>query len=85
MKRNGFGLLALCLTAIVLTGCLETQSRDLYGLADKTHSAVTADHRFNWWGKRHYEVLDKVADGDVDLIMVGDSITHSWENSGKAM
>ena len=47
MKRNGFGLLALCLTAIVLTGCLETQSRDLYGLADKTHSAVTADHRFN--------------------------------------
>ena len=53
--------------------------------ADKTHSAVTADHRFNWWGKRHYEVLDQVADGDVDLIMVGDSITHSWENSGKAM
>jgi beta-glucosidase len=88
MKRNRFGLLALCLAAIVLTGCLETQSRDLYGLADKTHSAVMPVEQrepwaVEWWMPRHEKVLDEVASGNVDLIMVGDSITHGWEGDGK--
>jgi len=88
MKHNKFGLLALCLAVIVLTGCLETQSRDLYGLADKTHSAVMpAEQRetweVEWWMPRHEQVLTQVAQGNVDLIMVGDSITHGWENDGK--
>ena len=87
MKRNRFGLLVLCLTAVVLTGCLETQSRDPYGLADKTHSAVTPADRANvkWWMPRHEQVLERVAQGNVDLILVGDSITHGWENSGKEL
>ena len=38
-----------------------------------------------WWGKRHdmkkYE--RKAMGNDVELLMVGDSITHGWENAGK--
>ena len=39
----------------------------------------------SWWMKRHEEKLleRKKLDNDIDLLMVGDSITHSWENGGK--
>jgi beta-glucosidase len=87
MKRKMIGLLALCMMTAVFAGCVEAQKSDLYGLAGKTHSAVTPADRANveWWMPRHEQVLARVAQGNVDLIMVGDSITHGWENSGKAM
>jgi len=71
----------------VFTGCLEMQKSDPYGLAGKTHSAVTPADRANveWWMPRHEAVLARVAQGNVDLIMIGDSITHGWENKGKAV
>ncbi len=83
MKRCQLILLALCLLPAFLAGCAETQKTCSYGLEGKNHSAVTPNHRFNWWGRRHFEVLDQISDGDVDLILVGDSITHGWESAGK--
>lgn len=32
------------------------------------------------WNARHQAVRDRVRQGKVDLILVGDSITHGWEN-----
>ena len=52
-------------------------------LTVKSHSAVVSAHRHNWWGGRHEQVLERIEKGDVDLIFIGDSITHSWENAGK--
>jgi beta-glucosidase len=52
------------------------------------HAAVTPvpkDRAPKWWMLRHREVLARVAQGDVDLLMIGDSITHFWENRGKAV
>lgn len=85
MTRKFAKQITLYMTMLVLTGCLQTQAYDPYGLADKTHSAVTPVDRSNveWWMPRHEQVLERVAQGDVDLIMVGDSITHGWENVGK--
>ncbi len=90
MKRKRLGLLILCLAAAVLTGCQGTQSSDPYGLAGKTHSAIipveqTAPWTVKWWMPRHEKVLERVAEGNVDLIMVGDSITQSWEDEGKVV
>lgn len=86
MKRTWMGLLALSLMTTVLAGCLETENADPYGLAGKTHSAVTpVDRTVKWWHPRHEQVLERVAQGNVDLILVGDSITHSFENAGKEM
>ena len=87
MKRKLLALLTLCMVVTVFTGCLEVQKSDPYGLADKTHSAVMPADRANvkWWVPRHEQVLERVAQGNVDLIMVGDSITHGWENSGKEL
>ncbi|OHB53302.1 MAG: hypothetical protein A2Y07_00595 [Planctomycetes bacterium GWF2_50_10] len=38
-----------------------------------------------WWTDRHEAIVKRVAQGNVDLLMIGDSITHGWEGAGKAM
>jgi len=49
------------------------------------HTAVIPDHRNKeaWWKKRH-QAKNKLATKPKDLIFIGDSITHSFENAGKA-
>jgi beta-glucosidase len=50
----------------------------------KTHSAVTAISRSDaWWSERHEAVRKRLKEGPVDLLMIGDSITHNWEDAGK--
>lgn len=54
--------------------------------ADKpAHSAVTPEPRSGGWTKRHESFNQRVAKGNVDLIFIGDSITHAWESSGKTV
>jgi N-acetylglucosamine-6-sulfatase len=36
-----------------------------------------------WWKKRHEAKVAEARKGGHDLVFIGDSITHSWENSGK--
>ena len=44
----------------------------------------TAQWAVKWWLPRHKEKLEAMkAQGTVDLLMIGDSITHGWENQGK--
>jgi len=57
--------------------------------ADRPLSVVpqpqTADWAQQWWGKRHEEKLkEKASRGKIDLLMIGDSITHGWEDPGKS-
>ncbi len=52
----------------------------------QTHSAITpVDREQEWWQARHEAMNTRVAQGDVDLIFIGDSITQGWEGSGKAV
>jgi lysophospholipase L1-like esterase len=47
----------------------------------KNHAAVTPVPRPDaWWTQRHEAVLERVKQGNVDLLMIGDSITHGWES-----
>jgi beta-glucosidase len=67
-------------------GCSVWQTSDPYGLEDKTHSAVVpVPQTDEWWMPRHERVLERVAEGNVDLIMIGDSITHGWEEDSEAL
>jgi len=54
-----------------------------------SHTAVTPilrERAPDWWMPRHKAVLHRVARGNVDLLMVGDSITRNWDNSsGRAV
>ena len=52
-------------------------------VAEEQHSAVSPAHRHSWWTLRHDAVNERVQPGDVDLLLIGDSITHGWENAGK--
>lgn len=35
-----------------------------------------------WWDKRHNVKLQQAKERDIELLMIGDSITHSWEKKG---
>lgn len=50
-----------------------------------SHDAVTPADRDSdeGWMPRHNAMLERIKQGNVDLIMVGDSITHRWEMAGK--
>ncbi|MDR1485464.1 MAG: GDSL-type esterase/lipase family protein [Planctomycetaceae bacterium] len=37
----------------------------------------------NWWGSRFVANIIQMERGNVDLLMIGDSITHGWDNAGK--
>ena len=40
--------------------------------------------REGWWVKRHEEKLKAIEDAEkVDVVFIGDSITHGWEGAGK--
>jgi len=43
----------------------------------------TSNWRLLWWNERHKKALQRVRKGNVDLVMMGDSITHAWETQGK--
>ena len=49
-----------------------------------THAAVTpVELPYDWWQDRHAAILDRVKQGNVGIILIGDSITHGWETDGK--
>ena len=37
----------------------------------------------DWWMKRHESFVERAKKGHVDLLFLGDSITHDWEGRGK--
>jgi beta-glucosidase len=69
-------LLIACLTILIL-------SRQILIAGEKQHSTVEPAHRHSWWTLRNDAVNERVRQGNVDLLMIGDSITHSWERGGK--
>lgn len=59
-------------------------------VADKPLSIVpvvqNSDWAKKWWMSRHKEKLAlKEKMGKVDLVFLGDSITHDWDNKGKSV
>ena len=69
-------LLIACLTVMILSG-------QVLIAGEKLHSAVEPAHRHSWWTLRNDAVNERVKQGNVDLLMIGDSITHGWEGGGK--
>lgn len=81
MKRKLFSLcLALLVLSAILASCESHQELAFKAVEGKTHSAVTAANRDK---PRHRAFNERVKQGNVDLIFVGDSITHWWERAGK--
>ena len=66
-----FGLALACTSGLLYT--------------DDSNIAVQAVSRMGekWCADRHEQKLAIVQKGDIDLVFVGDSITHGWEGKGK--
>lgn len=51
--------------------------------AQDKHDAITPAPRDGNWMKRHESFNERVKKGNVDLLLIGDSITQGWEGAGK--
>lgn len=49
----------------------------------KANDAVVPVPRDGGWMQRHESFNKRVEEGNVDLLMIGDSITHGWEGAGR--
>ena len=49
------------------------------------HSALKPVPRSGGWMNRHESFNKRVAEGNVDLVFIGDSITQGWEGAGKGV
>jgi lysophospholipase L1-like esterase len=73
-RRMLLGLLALGLLVAPL---------NLLAQEGKPNDAVVPVPRDATWMKRHESFNERVKQGNVDLIFIGDSITQGWEGGGK--
>jgi lysophospholipase L1-like esterase len=71
-------LLALAGWIALTSGYAGTQETEL-------HSAIKPESRLkqSGWEKRHLSFNERIKQGNVDLIFLGDSITQAWEGPGK--
>ena len=90
MRRRISVIAVLALTGLLLVGCASQQARVFKAVEAKSHSAVTpveqtAEWAVKWWMPRHEAVCERLTQGHVDVLFIGDSITHGWENAGKEL
>ncbi len=75
----------LCLTlSLAVSACLTAAVATAKDT--KLHDAVKpASRNDKWWTDRHVKMNQRVAQGNVDMLLIGDSITHAWETGGKGV
>lgn len=82
MKIGQVVFLALAAFALHVTSVAsQDKPKSIKALQPEVQTAAWA---VKWWQPRHEQKLkDLKEQKTVDLLMIGDSITHSWENAGK--
>ena len=80
-----FGLITITVATLVFTSADPTARFALGEENPQTHDAIQPVPRDGRWMKRHESMNSRVAEGNVDLVFIGDSITQGWEGRGKAV
>lgn len=88
MRRKMTVVIVFLLVNILLVGCVDQQQSAFKSVKGKDHSAVTPvrqtdEWAVEWWSPRHDAVNERLKKGNVDLLFIGNSINHRWENTGK--
>ncbi len=84
MRRCGWILWAAAVSGVF--GCTRPQKLNCSQIALGTHPAVTPVPRADeWWTRRHQSILEQIPRKNPQVVFIGDSITHGWENKGKAV
>ena len=70
------------LLSVVILACIVVFP-GLVAAQEKANDAIVPAPREGNWMKRHDSFNERVKQGNVDLVFIGDSITQGWENAGK--
>ncbi len=79
MKYARFPSFATILTLSLALICGRALAKDTQDYA----STKPVPRNDAWWQARQKSMNERVKKGNVDLLMIGDSITHGWEGGGK--
>jgi lysophospholipase L1-like esterase len=84
MKFTATKVIIFCLST-TLCSCINAKIVNPCDVKPGLHAAVSPVPKPNvdFWMPRHQAVLERNKQDNVDLIMIGDSITHRWEETGK--
>ena len=55
------------------------------GLGENTVDTTPAPVDADWWRDRFNQKNELLKQGDIDILMIGDSITHGWEGAGSVV
>lgn len=78
MKLHTTAALSLLVFSMLISQN-DTRAQEATG----SHDAVKPVPRSGGWIKRHESMNQRVSQGNVDLVFIGDSITQGWEGRGK--
>ena len=83
MKIPVCTLISLFILAI-LSSCSSVTQEPAPPIYSTTPMAQT-DFWSDWWQQRHLAKLEEAKSRPVDIVMIGDSITHRWELKGQTV
>ncbi|MBN2589545.1 MAG: hypothetical protein JXA96_06770 [Sedimentisphaerales bacterium] len=87
MSKRISSFIITMLISSIFFGCSSQPTQQelaFQSIEGKIHSAVTPVSRDDrWWMPRHEAVKARLEEGNVDLLYIGDSITHNFDNPGK--
>jgi beta-glucosidase len=81
MKRWIYAVLLVCCVQLVTVSSVRAQNP---AVEPVPRASVTFGSRGETWMGRFYDTVRQVDEAEVDLLLIGDSITHSWDGVGKA-
>lgn len=73
--------LSVLVAFIVIVSVLQVEGVEAQP-AKKNHAVTPQCRIVEWWFARHAKKIGQMSKGDIDLLMVGDSITHNFESVG---
>ena len=76
-KKSTLSLTSCIFFIFILSGCQHDTTTDSEDISYKTPTEI----KVNWWLERHEKIIN--ADkSNVEIVFLGDSITHRWEEDG---
>ncbi len=71
----------MLLCGLILSACAHERINRIKPFPPGSHSAIQPVARmdYDWWAPRQEQVLERVRQGNVGMILIGDSITHGWD------
>ncbi len=74
--------IVVSVTLLAFDAVAQERSRDLLPKFSVEPVEQNAPWAVDWWRIRHDEQIELAKGADVDLVFIGDSITHGWEDEG---